>query len=114
MDLEVGSDPENQAVVQEVAEKHQSEQSPLVWSDGQKTWTKSSNEEEGRTSRASVRSYQTAVESHFQTAAADTGKISSGEPIYVEFADDDPENPFNWSRKRKWVITIIGVLVLHM
>lgn len=30
------------------------------------------------------------------------------EPIYVTFDDDDPDNPFDWSRRRKWTLTLIG------
>ncbi|TKY88039.1 hypothetical protein EX895_003135 [Sporisorium graminicola] len=35
---------------------------------------------------------------------------ASDEVIWVDFPPDDPENPFNFSRTRKWCITILGVL----
>lgn len=35
---------------------------------------------------------------------------ASGEVIWVDFPPNDPENPFNFSKTRKWCITILGVL----
>lgn len=29
-------------------------------------------------------------------------------PIYVQFDDNDPENPFEWSARRKWTLTLVG------
>lgn len=43
--------------------------------------------------------------SEFDTAAA--LKAEEGDDkIIVTWQKDDPENPFNWSKKRKWMITI--------
>ncbi|SJX65825.1 related to multidrug resistant protein [Sporisorium reilianum f. sp. reilianum] len=61
---------------------------------------------------------------HIQNAAsddADLEKVPQADPaalaeqadegvIWVDFAPGDAENPFNFSRTRKWCITILGVL----
>lgn len=38
------------------------------------------------------------------------GQETDGEPLIVEFRKDDPSNPLNWSRERKWLITTIVTL----
>jgi len=33
------------------------------------------------------------------------------DPIWVEWdGPDDPQNPLNWSRQRKWVVTTLGLM----
>lgn len=43
--------------------------------------------------------------SEFDTAAAHQAEDGDGR-IIVSWQKDDPENPFNWSKKTKWMITI--------
>lgn len=39
--------------------------------------------------------------------AAEPHAGADGEPLWVEWDEEDPENPYNWSRRRKWVTTIV-------
>ncbi|GAO52258.1 hypothetical protein G7K_6339-t1 [Saitoella complicata NRRL Y-17804] len=34
--------------------------------------------------------------------------------IYIEWEENDPEDPFNWSRTRKWVVTVVANLMTFM
>ena len=34
------------------------------------------------------------------------GSGTLNDPYVVDWDQDDPENPFNWSKRRKWLITI--------
>ncbi|KAJ2917132.1 hypothetical protein MD484_g3284, partial [Candolleomyces efflorescens] len=48
-----------------------------------------------------------------QTSRTEDGEKQSSrrseeEPLYVEFKENDPRNPINYSRRRKWVITWIA------
>lgn len=113
----------------EQAEAHQAEEPRLGWSDEQGRWipgnanapqqphrasdasdTSSSLVEEQLTNSSLSRKSKDPQEE----AAADGSRPARGisalstEPIYVQFEDDDPENPFEWSRRRKWIITGIG------
>ncbi len=39
---------------------------------------------------------------------ASRGSAEPGaEPIWVEWDDKDPENPYNWSTRRRWITTVI-------
>ncbi len=40
-------------------------------------------------------------------AGEEAGAPAGAEPIWVEWEKDDPENPYNWSRRRKWVTTAV-------
>jgi MFS family permease len=70
-------------------------------------------EEEDRTMEQSSSSNTTDVErgvtaaSNKEAAAVDT---SQDDTIWVEFEKDDQENPFNFSRRRKWTTTILAVI----
>ena len=129
-DLEAAQRP-----VAEQAEAHQAEEPRLGWSDEQGRWIPGSDSDgdphrRPRTSSTSDAS-SSLVEEQLtssslsrksrdpQEEAAPPGPGSrpargisalSNEPIYVQFEDDDPENPFEWSRRRKWIITGIGAL----
>lgn len=115
----------------EQAEAHQAEEPRLGWSKEQGRWIPGSNDEPLQRQRASSTSDNSSslVEEQLtssslsrksrdpQEGAATHGSGShptrgistlSNEPIYVQFEDDDPENPFEWSRRRKWIITGIG------
>jgi len=71
-------------------ESHQAEQPPLVWSDVQHAYRPSNAQVPSPSSRNELPSSGLAVEK------------KDNEPIYVTFEDGDPENPFEWSHKRKW------------
>ncbi|KAF8320057.1 MFS general substrate transporter [Clavulina sp. PMI_390] len=45
-----------------------------------------------------------------ETLAGDPERAQP-EPIYVDWEPNDPENPFNWSRKKKWVVTFTACLI---
>ncbi|KII83384.1 hypothetical protein PLICRDRAFT_180466 [Plicaturopsis crispa FD-325 SS-3] len=32
----------------------------------------------------------------------------SDDDVYIEFEEGDPKNPFNWPRKKKWIISLCG------
>ncbi|GAA5839120.1 hypothetical protein JCM3766R1_002263 [Sporobolomyces carnicolor] len=40
----------------------------------------------------------------------DGQNLEPAEAIWVEWKDNDPENPFNWSNTRKWSISSVGFL----
>ncbi|GAA5922095.1 MFS transporter [Sporobolomyces koalae] len=38
-------------------------------------------------------------------------KARDADPIFVDWAGpDDPANPFNWSKRRKWIISSVGII----
>lgn len=40
-----------------------------------------------------------------------TSASIDGAPIWVEWdGPDDPQNPLNWSKRRKWVVTTLGLM----
>ena len=128
LDPELGIKPEDKEAldvygsVPEKVEAHQAEEPPLVWSDERKTWaTRTDNPERATSSekpavarsRTSVHSDETAVPIPFESKS-NASSEDTKEPIYVQFEDEDPDNPFDWSPKRKWIITAIGkILVGH-
>lgn len=48
--------------------------------------------------------------SHAEMANTYHGQGTEQDPFLVEFRKNDPENPMNWSRFRKWFITTIVTL----
>lgn len=101
----------------ERAEVHEAEESPLVWSEGKQTWVRADDfeaDDDGPVVQASSSSADSPTGSHNILPAAGSRPVraisaySEGEPIYVAFEDEDPDNPFEWSRKKKWIITGIG------
>lgn len=38
---------------------------------------------------------------------ANNSNLASAEPIWVEWDEGDAENPYNWSRRKKWLTTIV-------
>ncbi|GAA5888892.1 hypothetical protein JCM6882_002892 [Rhodosporidiobolus microsporus] len=40
--------------------------------------------------------------------------VPAREVIWLEFPDGDPENPFNWSKRKKWQTAIIGCFFTFM
>jgi len=45
-----------------------------------------------------------------EKAAADSAERDEAGPIWVEWAEADSENPYHWSRRRKWVTTVVVCL----
>ncbi|KII86602.1 hypothetical protein PLICRDRAFT_260942 [Plicaturopsis crispa FD-325 SS-3] len=43
-----------------------------------------------------------------EKAEKEKSDINASDDIYIEFEDGDPKNPFNWSRKKKWIISLCG------
>lgn len=104
---------------EERAEMHEAEGAPLVWSEAKKTWitTQEAELDGEETLQASSSSGDSPPGSQNPLPSSGApGKkpvraisaLSDGEPIYVAFEDDDPDNPFEWPRKKKWIITGIG------
>lgn len=101
----------------ERAEQHEAEQSPLVWSEVKRTWI-SVDEAEADDEATAVQASSSSADSQsgprqsLPTAGSKPVRgisaFSDGEPIYVAFEDEDPDNPFEWSRKKKWIMTGIG------
>jgi hypothetical protein len=95
----------------ERAEEHEAEAQPLVWSEAKKTWVSISdidNDDIQTSTTASPTGSQNALAGNKPLRAISEAYSESREPIYVGFEDDDPDNPFEWSRKKKWIMTIIG------
>ena len=102
-DVDLGSPPER-------AESQRAGEQPLGWDDEERRWT---TEPTGATGGedAEAAKHEKEVDSNNDAGSASTtivGKASQQEPIYVQFEDDDPDNPFEWSRSRKWAITALG------
>lgn len=103
---------------EERAEIHEAEGAPLVWSEAKRAWI--SAEEAELDGEETLQASSSSVDSppgsqNVLTAHTPSKKpvraisaLSDGEPIYVAFEDEDPENPFEWPRKKKWIITGIG------
>ena len=114
LDPELGIKPEDKEAldvygsVPEKVEEHQAEEPPLVWSDERKTWATRTDNPEASTTRASIQTEETTVPTPLSASEGNIDSSASNEPIYVQFADHDPDNPFDWSLKRKWTITILG------
>lgn len=49
------------------------------------------------------------AEKRAEMAAHEAQEAADGDVIWVEFEENDPENPFNWSKARKWTITALAV-----
>lgn len=99
------------------AEMHEAEESPLVWNNVKKAWVSADDfeaDDEGTAVQPSSSSADSPNGSHVPIPGAGRkpvraiSAISDGEPIYVAFEDEDPDNPFEWSRKKKWIMTGIG------
>lgn len=44
-----------------------------------------------------------------------TGRGTREDPFVVDWDDHDPENPFNWTKGRRWLITIqVCIVVYHL
>lgn len=98
---------------------HEAEGAPLVWSEAKKTWITTQEAEldgeETLQASSSSRDSPSGSQNPLPSSGAPGKKpvraisaLSDGEPIYVAFEDDDPDNPFEWPRKKKWIITGIG------
>jgi len=67
---------------------------------------------EGNTARNSTSEGLSKAESHRYLNEKDAlewvrQNPSSNEPIYITYAPDDKDNPRNWSKARKWYITVL-------
>jgi hypothetical protein len=47
----------------------------------------------------------TLTDSEVSSSAGCKPSHSTPQTFWVQFEDGDPSNPFNWSNKRKWIIT---------
>ena len=114
--LEAGLKPPDHDALSERAEIHQAEEPRLIWSDEQGGWVPSDQavEDDAQHTKArpasdeeqsQVSSTKTLQEGRKPVRAFSEG---SNGAIYINFEDDDPENPFEWSKRRKWIITGIG------
>lgn len=106
----------------ERAEIHEAEGSPLVWSEAKRTWITPEEAIEADGEATTLQASSSSVDSPSGSQNAITsggGKqvkkpvraisaLSEGEPIYVQFEDEDPDNPFEWPKKKKWIMTGIG------
>lgn len=81
------------------AESHQAEASPLAWSDAQHKWTIAPSQ----LPKSKAEEAPSDASSHATAVLAEPNH-----PIYVEFDVGDQDNPFEWPRRRKWIITLIG------
>ncbi|SPO41362.1 related to multidrug resistant protein [Pseudozyma flocculosa] len=49
------------------------------------------------------------LEKHAEPTPQERKMEAAGDVIWVEFEDNDPEDPFNFSTRRKWIITCLAV-----
>lgn len=117
--LEAGLGPAHRS--HEDGEEHQAEASPLIWHENHQRWVTEHEaallaEQEtvqsspaGKASEEAGSSETVAVK-NLKEGRKPLRAFSEGSngAIYINFEDDDPENPFEWSKRRKWVITGIG------
>lgn len=87
-------------------ESHQAEERPLTWSTTMKTWVPAESRANSEDNVLPPNS--AAVQPRRQITPAISTFSESKEPIYVTFEAGDPENPLEWSRKKKWIITGVG------
>lgn len=93
------------------AEEHQAEE-PLVWSQAKQTWISAGNQDNDDEEYSTPNSTSIVGNGHAggkrPVRAVSDAFSDSREPIYVAFEDEDPDNPFEWSRRKKWIITGVG------
>lgn len=124
VDLESGISNEDKAAIQrsnsaQDVERHQAEEPPLTWSAAKGTWVAAAaaaedSDSSEHTSSNTVQSQKVEDQARNDPSSNNAGMppnrllSSMSEPIYVQFEDNDPDNPFDWSLKRKWIITCVG------
>jgi len=118
LDLESGISSRDTAAIQgygsvpERTEEHQAEEPPLKSVNG--SWAANIDSEASQTSSSNTLQSQEApnnpsLSGHNAGGMPPNRQLSSmNEPIYVQFEDDDPDNPFDWPLRRKWIITCVG------
>ena len=114
--LEAGLKPPDRDT--ELAEVHQAEEPRLIWSEHHHRWVSGNELVPENDGSQHVATANASDEDQSQASSSKTlqeGKkpiraFSEGSngAIYINFDDSDPENPFEWSKRRKWIITGIG------
>lgn len=119
--------PDTALAAAESAERHEAERPPLLWSEELQKWIPavdpdleanvSSNAQEpvhDQNSDADESSTATSktLEKEAKKPVRAFSEGSNG-AIYINFSDEDPDNPFDWSKRRKWIITGIGPSTLR-